>query len=122
MQQLIEQFSQTVREAGRNQRPLRIQGSGSKSFYGRAVQGDALDVTPYRGIVSYEPTELVLTARAGTPLAEIEAALGPGGKCCHSSRRISARARRSAAASPRDCRVRAAPMPVRYATTCWAYA
>jgi glycolate oxidase FAD binding subunit len=72
---IIEQFSQTVREAGRNQRPLRIQGSGSKSFYGRAVQGDTLDVTPYRGIVSYEPTELVLTARAGTPLAEIEAAL-----------------------------------------------
>ena len=75
MQQIIEQFSHTVSEAGRTQRPLRIHGSGSKSFYGRPVQGDALDMTPYRGIVSYEPTELVLTARAGTPLAEIEAAL-----------------------------------------------
>ena len=74
-QEIIEQFSQIVREAGRTGRPLRIQGSGSKSFYGRAMQGEMLDMTPYRGIVSYEPTELVLTARAGTPLAEIEAAL-----------------------------------------------
>jgi glycolate oxidase FAD binding subunit len=75
MQNLIEQFSQAVRDAGLAQRPLCIQGSGSKSFYGRPVQGELLDMTPYRGIVTYEPTELVLTARAGTPLAEIEAAL-----------------------------------------------
>jgi glycolate oxidase FAD binding subunit len=75
MQQIIEQFRQSIREAGDTHSPLSIQGSGSKAFYGRAVQGTLLDVTPYRGIVSYEPTELVLTARAGTPLAEIEAAL-----------------------------------------------
>lgn len=75
MQDIIKHLSNTVREAGRDHRPLRIQGSGSKSFYGRAVQGVALDVSPYRGIVSYEPTELVITARAGTPLAEIEAVL-----------------------------------------------
>lgn len=75
MQNIIEQFSQTVLAAGHDRRPLRIAGSGSKSFYGRAAQGDALDVTGYRGIVSYEPTELVLTARAGTPLAEIDAVL-----------------------------------------------
>jgi glycolate oxidase FAD binding subunit len=75
MQNLIEQFSRTVLAAGRERRPLRIAGSGSKSFYGRDTQGDALDATGYRGIVSYEPTELVLTARAGTPLAEIEAEL-----------------------------------------------
>lgn len=75
MQNLIEQFSQTVRTAGRDKRPLRIAGSGSKSFYGRSTQGDTLDATGYRGIVSYEPTELVLTARAGTPLTEIEGVL-----------------------------------------------
>ena len=75
MQHIIEQFSQSIRIAGATQSPLRIQGSGSKSFYGRTVQGTLLDVTPYRGIESYESTELVLTARAGTPLAEIEAAL-----------------------------------------------
>ncbi|MGC2165531.1 MAG: glycolate oxidase subunit GlcE [Gallionella sp.] len=75
MQKLVEQFGQTVRDAAQQQRPLRICGSGSKSFYGRAVPGDLLDVTPYRGIVSYEPTELVLTARAGTTLGEIETVL-----------------------------------------------
>lgn len=75
MQDIIEQFSQTVREAGRDRRPLHILGSGSKSFYGRPTHGETLDATVCRGIVSYEPTELVLTARAGTPLAEIEAAL-----------------------------------------------
>jgi glycolate oxidase FAD binding subunit len=74
-QAIIEQFSQTIREAGDSGSPLHIRGSGSKSFYGRAVQGCVLDMTPYRGIISYAPTELVLTARAGTPLAEIEAAL-----------------------------------------------
>jgi glycolate oxidase FAD binding subunit len=75
MQDILEQFSQTVREAGRDRRPLRILGSGSKSFYGRPTHGETLDATVYHGIVSYEPTELVLTARAGTSLAEIEAAL-----------------------------------------------
>ncbi len=75
MQHIIEQFSQAIREAGDAGSPLRIQGSGSKAFYGRSTQGSVLDVRPYSGIISYEPTELVLTARAGTPLVEIEAAL-----------------------------------------------
>jgi len=75
MQNLIEQYRQTVISAANDRRTLRIAGSGSKAFYGRATQGETLDVTGYRGIVSHEPTELVLTARAGTPLVEIEAAL-----------------------------------------------
>ncbi len=75
MQNLIEQYRQAVNAAVRDQCRLRIAGSGSKSFYGRATQGETLDATAYRGIISYEPTELVLTARAGTPLVEIEAAL-----------------------------------------------
>ena len=75
MQELITQFSHTIQEAARSLSPLHIKGSGSKLFYGCPTQGKILDVTPYTGIVNYEPTELVLTARAGTPLAEIEAAL-----------------------------------------------
>jgi len=55
--------------------PLRIVGSGTKNFYGRVPHGQPLSLSKHRGIVSYEPTELVLTARAGTPLSEIEAAL-----------------------------------------------
>lgn len=54
---------------------LRIQGGGSKSFYGRTLHGELLDTRICTGIVAYEPTELVITARAGTPLAEIEEAL-----------------------------------------------
>jgi len=55
--------------------PLAIRGSGSKRFLTGDIKGTALDITGHRGIISYEPTELVLTARAGTPLGEIEAAL-----------------------------------------------
>ena len=54
---------------------LHIAGAGTKRFYGRAARGEPLRVAGHRGIVSHEPTELVLTARAGTPLTEIEAAL-----------------------------------------------
>jgi glycolate oxidase FAD binding subunit len=55
--------------------PLAIVGSGSKRALGPVSTGTPLDVTGHRGIVTFEPTELVLTARAGTPLAEIETTL-----------------------------------------------
>jgi glycolate oxidase FAD binding subunit len=57
-----------------------VRGSGSKSFLGRATAGDALDVSTHAGIVNYQPTELVLTARCGTTLEEIEAALAEHGQ------------------------------------------
>jgi glycolate oxidase FAD binding subunit len=72
---LIEQFRQQVLAAGADQRALRIRGGGSKDWYGQSFKGELLDTRAYRGIVDYEPTELVITARCGTPLAEIEAAL-----------------------------------------------
>ncbi len=59
---------------------LRIRGGGSKDFYGGALQGDILDTDGYAGIIDYEPSELVLTARAGTPLTKIEAALHERGQ------------------------------------------
>lgn len=59
---------------------LAIRAGGSKAFYGRPVVGEALDVTPHRGIVDYAPSELVLTARCGTPLAEVEALLAAHGQ------------------------------------------
>jgi len=55
--------------------PLAIRGGASKRFLGRALQASELDTRPHRGIVHYDPTELVLTARSGTPLAEVEMAL-----------------------------------------------
>ena len=59
---------------------LRIQGGNSKAFLGRRVDGEVLDTRAHRGIVSYDPTELVITARAGTPLVELEAALDEAGQ------------------------------------------
>lgn len=64
----------TVAEARAGGRRLNITGGGSKAFYGRAPAMDAapLSTAAHRGIAHYDPAELVLTARAGTPLAEIE--------------------------------------------------
>lgn len=61
--------------------PLAIRGSHTKHFYGEPVAGEPLETAGLRGISSYEPTELVVTARAGTPLAELEAALAEKGQC-----------------------------------------
>jgi glycolate oxidase FAD binding subunit len=62
--------------------PLEIVGAGTKRNYGRAVvtMGSVLDVSGLRGIISYEPEELILTAAPGTPVAEIEAVLAQKGQ------------------------------------------
>ena len=60
---------------------LEIRGGGTKDFYGGAPTGEPLPVAGLAGISSYEPTELVVTVRAGTPLAELEAALDERGQC-----------------------------------------
>ena len=69
------QLAETVREAAAHNTALAIVGGGTKTFYGLPSAGQQLDVGGHCGIVSYEPTELVITARAGTPLADIETAL-----------------------------------------------
>jgi glycolate oxidase FAD binding subunit len=69
-----------VRAAAAARRPLCIRGGGTKDFYGEALAGDPLDMRGYQGIVSYEPTELVVSVRCGTPLAEVEAALAERGQ------------------------------------------
>jgi glycolate oxidase FAD binding subunit len=75
MEQAIQQFRETIVAASAKKTALRIRGGGSKDWYGQALQGEILDTRNYAGIVAYDPTELVITARCGTPLAEIEAAL-----------------------------------------------
>ncbi len=64
-----------VHDATANGTPLRIVGGDTKRFLGRAVPGTELHTSGHAGIVSYDPAELVITARAGTPLREVEAAL-----------------------------------------------
>ncbi|GAB3397970.1 glycolate oxidase subunit GlcE [Massilia agilis] len=73
--QAIEQFKEQVCAAAANKRALRIRGGGTKDWYGQTLDGEILDTRAHTGIVDYEPTELVITARCGTPLAEIEAVL-----------------------------------------------
>lgn len=64
-----------VNDALAQGRQLRIEGGGSKSFYGQMITGEVLATQQHRGIINYESTELVLTARGGTPLSEIETTL-----------------------------------------------
>ena len=73
-------WQQRIRDAAASGRPLRIRGGGSKDFYGQEPVGELLDTTPFAGIADYDPTELVLTARAGTPLAEVERVLADAGQ------------------------------------------
>nr|WKF55998.1 putative FAD-linked oxidoreductase [Paraburkholderia busanensis] len=75
-----ERLVAEVAQALRDGTPLRIRGGDSKAFLGRAVQGVPLDTRSHRGVISYDPTELVITARAGTPLVELNAALDAAGQ------------------------------------------
>ncbi|MFM2340481.1 MAG: glycolate oxidase, partial [Pseudomonadota bacterium] len=77
----LHHLVEAVREAASREHPLCIRGSGTKDFFGGPLVGEPLDVRPLRGISSYEPTELVVTARAGTPLSELEAVLAEKGQC-----------------------------------------
>ncbi|MDH3637193.1 MAG: glycolate oxidase subunit GlcE [Gammaproteobacteria bacterium] len=65
-----------VRQAIADKTPLCIRGGNTKSFYGRHTDGAILDTEVCAGIVNYAPTELVITARAGTKLSELQAVLG----------------------------------------------
>jgi glycolate oxidase FAD binding subunit len=73
---MLDATIERVRAAHATRTPLIIHGGGSKTFYGNADEGEVLSTRMLAGVVDYQPKELVLTARAGTPLAEIEALLG----------------------------------------------
>jgi glycolate oxidase FAD binding subunit len=70
-----------IRSAAADRTPLRIRGSGSKDFLGERLEGEILSTTGLAVIVSYEPSELVVTVRAGTPLAHLEQVLAERGQC-----------------------------------------
>ena len=72
---ITTELAAAVQAAAAKGEPLSIRGAGTKRFYTGENAGTPLDVSRHRGIVSYEPTELVITARAGTPLTEVEALL-----------------------------------------------
>ena len=70
-----------VRDAAARRSPLDILGGGTKAFYGETPRGEPFDAASLAGIVCYEPSELVVTARAGTPLDELESVLAARGQC-----------------------------------------
>lgn len=73
-------LQETIRASAAARSPLVIRGGDTRHFYGEAITGAVLDVTPHAGIVAYEPTELVITALCGTPLVEIEATMRDNGQ------------------------------------------
>ncbi|MDX1634011.1 MAG: glycolate oxidase subunit GlcE [Marinobacter sp.] len=75
MADIAKRLEEQILSARDEKRSLKIVGGGSKQFMGRPVEADELSVAEHSGIVEYQPVELVMTARAGTPLAELEAAL-----------------------------------------------
>jgi glycolate oxidase FAD binding subunit len=79
-QATLDRFATQVRAATAERRPLVIRAGGTKDFYGNATEGERLDPRAYAGVVAYEPTELVVTARAGTALAEVERLLAAEGQ------------------------------------------
>ena len=79
-QDLTDMLQQQVAQAHAEGTPLRLIGGGSKPFYGQATEGMPLAVGGHGGVIRYEPSELVLTARAGTPLAEIQSLLTENGQ------------------------------------------
>ena len=77
----LPQIIDRIKAAAHDKTPLRIRGGGTKDFYGQSLQGEILDTSGLGGITSYEPSELVVTVRAGTPLAELEAVLAEKNQC-----------------------------------------
>lgn len=75
-----EQIRERILDANRWGRALRLRAGGTREFPGRRVAGEDLDLSAHRGILEWEPSELVLRARCGTPLRELESALSAEGQ------------------------------------------
>ena len=71
----LQQLRHRVMDADAAGAALRLRGAGTKDFYGEHCEGELLDLRGYHGVVDYEPSELVITARCGTALSELESLL-----------------------------------------------
>jgi glycolate oxidase FAD binding subunit len=80
LEHALRTISDQIAAARADAKPLHIRGGGSKSFQGIS-HGELLDTRTLNGVISYEPTELVVTVGSGTPLAELEALLAEQGQC-----------------------------------------
>jgi glycolate oxidase FAD binding subunit len=77
---VLDEWRQRIAAAAKARTALRLKGAGTKDFYAEALAGEVLNLSAWRGIVEYEPSELVITARCGTPLSELETTLGARGQ------------------------------------------
>jgi FAD/FMN-containing dehydrogenase len=77
----LRRLMDRVAAARADKSPLDIRGGGTKTFYANPPRGAVLDTRELAGISSYEPSELVVTVLAGTPLVELESALAECGQC-----------------------------------------
>ena len=77
---MLAAWQERIRGAAAANTPLRIVGRGTKDFYGQELCGEPFETVAYAGVVDYDPTELVITARCGTPLADIEQTLRAEGQ------------------------------------------
>ncbi len=80
MSDISSTLQQQVLQAFANKTPLNIRAGGSKAFLGHRAEGEAIDLSGHTGIIEYDPRELVLTARSGTRLSDIEAVLAGAGQ------------------------------------------
>ncbi|MCW9055928.1 MAG: glycolate oxidase subunit GlcE [Gammaproteobacteria bacterium] len=69
---ISHQIQHQLEQAVNHKTPVKLCAGNSKNFYGRKAVGDTLDMSAHRGVINYEPTELVITVRAGTPLKELQ--------------------------------------------------
>ncbi|MGR8981559.1 MAG: glycolate oxidase subunit GlcE [Gammaproteobacteria bacterium] len=77
---LTRNLQQAVRQAVETKEPIKIIGGDSKAFYGRETAGLPLAVNEHCGIINYHPSELVVTARAGTLLSDLQQTLAEQGQ------------------------------------------
>lgn len=77
---LRAEFMDRIRSAAANKTALCIQGGGTKNWYGQTPRGEILDTARHTGIIDYDPTELVMTARSGTLLSELQSTLAEQGQ------------------------------------------
>lgn len=86
MDLVLQQLASQVMQAVADKKPVLIRGGNTKAFYGNPVSNDVsrsavvLDTRAYSGIVSYEPSEMVITARCGTKLSDLQAVLQEQGQ------------------------------------------
>jgi len=75
MDDILARMVAVVQAAASERRALCIRSGGTKAFYGNTPRGTVFDPRAWSGVENHEPSELVITVRAGTPLREVEAAL-----------------------------------------------